>query len=89
MSRLEDAIDRIKILECPTGELEKRVEGILANFEVADREKITVYRDVRFDRDEAEAYSVNLPAGQDEKIVILAKSGLDDYVVKILDVYIS
>ena len=35
MTNLEKAIDRIKILECPTGELEERLVSILEDYKVA------------------------------------------------------
>jgi hypothetical protein len=86
MTKMDAAIDRIKILECPAGELENRVLGILEDYGVADSGKVNISRASSLDQDEAEAYKVKL-AGEDQSIVVLAKSGLDDYVAMVVDVY--
>jgi len=87
MSVLEDAVERIKILECPTGDLEQRVKGILEEYGVANGNDLMVSRDERFDQKEAQAYSATI-SGDQQSILILAKSGLDDYVAQVVDVYI-
>lgn len=86
MNNIDAAIDRIKILECPTGEIENRVAGILENYGVADRSKVNISRVKNLDQDEAQAYKVNFH-GEDNSIVVLAKSGLDDYTATVVDVY--
>lgn len=89
MERLEDAIERIKILECPTGEVENRVAGILEDYGVAGRNEIDISRDEKYDRDGAEAFSAKIRGSEGQSIVVLAKSGLDDYVAKVVDAYVS
>lgn len=89
MTELDDAIERIKELECPTGEVEERVAEILEEYDVADSNEIIVSRDESLDTNDAEAYSTKLPGDSDKSIVILSKSGLDDYVAKVIDVYVS
>ncbi|WP_028401416.1 hypothetical protein [Ectobacillus panaciterrae] len=89
MTSLKDAVERIKRLECPTGDLEHRVMGILEEYGVANKNEIMVNRDERFDRNEAQAYSTKISGDREQSIVILATSGLDDYVAKVVDVYIS
>ncbi len=89
MSRLEQAVERIKALECPTGEVEYRVADILDDYGIADRNDISINRDVSLDRDGSQAYCTNLSKGNGKSIVILAKSGLDDYVAKVEDAYIK
>ncbi|MFB9761275.1 MULTISPECIES: hypothetical protein [Bacillaceae] len=91
MAILEDAVQRIKILECPTGDLEQRVKGILEEYGVANGDKLMVSRDKRFDQNEAQAYSATILGDQEQSqsIVILAKSGLDDYVAQVVDAYIK
>lgn len=86
MHKTNEAIDRIRILECPTGDLENRVAGILEDYGVADRTNINVVRDDSLDRDEAQAYRVKIP-GEGQSIIVLAQSGMDDYVAKVIDVY--
>ncbi len=86
MNNIDAAIDRIKILECPTGEIENRVAGILENYGVADKSKVDVSREQNLDKDETLAYKVNF-IGEDSSIVVLAKSGLDDYVATVVDAY--
>ncbi|AEY65937.1 hypothetical protein [Clostridium sp. BNL1100] len=86
MNNIDAAIDRIKILECPTGEIENRVVGILENYGVADRSKVDISRAQNLDKDEAQAYKVKFQ-GEDSSIVVLAKSGLDDYVATVVDAY--
>ncbi len=86
MNNIDAAIDRIKILECPTGEIENRVAGILENCGVAERSKVNISRVKNLDQDEAQAYTVKFQ-GKDNSIVVLAKSGLDDYVATVVDAY--
>lgn len=86
MGKIDKAINRIKILECPTGDLENRVAGILEDYGVANRKKVNVNRDSYFDRGEAQAYRVEI-ADEGQSIVVLAKSGEEDYVAKVVDVY--
>ncbi len=85
MNKMDEAIDRIKTLECPTGEVENSVALILEDYGVADSDKVYVNRDNRLDRDEAEAYRVKI-AGGGQTFVVLAKSGYDGYVAKVVDV---
>jgi len=86
MKKIHEVIDRISILECPTGEVENRVTEILEDYGVAEKNKINVNRDKSCDRDEAQAYRVDI-AGENQSIVVLAESGMDDYVAKVVDVY--
>lgn len=89
MSKLDAAIERIRILECPTGDVEIRVAGILEDYKIANRNDIVVARDEDYDRDGAEAYRAIISEGEKKSIVVLAKSGYDDYVAKVVDAYIS
>ncbi len=86
MSKIEAAIDRIKILECPTGELENRVSGILEDYGIANKDKIVIDRVKTLDSDDAQAYKVKIPA-EGQAFVVMAQSGMDDYVAKVVDVY--
>lgn len=89
MANLEDAMARIRTLECPTGDLEHRVTGILENYEIANGNEIIIDREEGLDRTGIEAYRTNIQGSNGESIVILAKSGEDDYVAKVVDVYIT
>ncbi len=89
MGNLEKAIARIKVLECPTGELEKRVAGILEDYEVANADVITISREEQRDRYGLQAYSAMIPSDNDQYITVLAKSGLEDYVATVVDAYID
>lgn len=86
MKKIDEAIDRIKVLECPTGDLENRVTEILEDYGVADRNKINVSTNKYFDKDAAQAYRVEIQ-GEEKPIIVLAKAGYDDYVEKVVDVY--
>ncbi|MEN6459912.1 MAG: hypothetical protein ABFC94_00890 [Syntrophomonas sp.] len=84
---LEKAIERIKVLECPTGEVENRVVGILEDFKVANRNMITISREEQ--EDGLEAYSAVISSNKEHHITVLAKSGLDDYVATVVDACID
>ncbi|MFL0250916.1 hypothetical protein ACJDT4_10830 [Clostridium neuense] len=86
MNKINEAIHRIKELECPTGNLENRVEEILEDYRVANRDEISVKRDKYLDKGDSQAYLVKI-SGQNQPIIVLAKSGYDDYVAKVTDVY--
>ncbi|WP_454054691.1 hypothetical protein [Clostridium sp. Marseille-Q7071] len=88
MEKFKDAIERIKILQCPTGDVENRVAGILEDYGVANKKEITVNRNEELDNIGAEAYSVQI-GGNKESIVVLARSGMDDYVAEVVDVYMN
>ncbi|WP_291565133.1 MULTISPECIES: hypothetical protein [unclassified Clostridium] len=88
MEKLKDAIERIKILQCPTGDVENRVTGILEEYGVAGKKEITVNRNEELDNIGAEAYSVQI-GGNQGSIVVLARSGMDDYVAEVVDVYMN
>jgi len=89
MSKIEDAIERIKILECPTGEVEHRVAGILEDYKIANRNEVAVKREESLDRDGSQGFIAKVPDVTGKSIVILAKSGMDDYVAKVTDAYIN
>ena len=89
VSKLTDAVDRIKALECPAANLQNRIAGILEDYGVASRDEIRVYREMQFDRDGAQAYGAEVPGGDGKSVIILAKTGMDDYVAKVTDAYLS
>lgn len=89
MARLEDTVERIKSLECPTGDVEYRIADILDDYGIANRNEVSINRIESLDRDGAQAYITNVSDRGGKSIVILAKSGLDDYVAKVVDVYLS
>lgn len=84
MENLKDAIERIKILECPTGEVENRIVGILEDYEVASRNDIEVVRNEDADKNGAQGYIAKVKGN--ETLTVLATSGMDDYVAKVIDV---
>jgi hypothetical protein len=86
MSRINEAINRIRNLECPTGDLENRVTEILLDHGVAEPNQVSVKRDNKLSTDEAQAYRVKI-ADEGESFIELAKSGYDDYVAKVTDAY--
>lgn len=87
MTKIDEAIDRIKSLECATGHVEERVAGILEDFGVASMDDIVVQRDSGLDENGAKAFRARILNSPDESVVVLAKSGLDDYVAKVVDLY--
>lgn len=88
MKSIENAIDRIRTLECPTGEVEIHIADILEDYQVANRNQLSIYRNKQFDKDGAEAYRATISSSADQSIIILAQHGLDDYVAKVVDAYI-
>lgn len=88
MNNIEGAIERIKGLECPAGDIKSRVRGILKDYEVANRSEITVSRDHRLDKKGARGYNAKITRENGLDIAVVAVSGMDDYVVKVIDAYI-
>lgn len=86
MKKFDEAIDRIRTLECPTGELENRIAEILQEYGAADKNKVKIIRDKSFDRDDAQAYSIEI-TDKSQQFEVFAKSGFDDYVAKVVEVY--
>lgn len=89
MENVEGAIERIKGLECPAGDIKRRVTGILKEYEVANRSEIIVSRDHRLDKRGARGYNAKITRDKGFDIAVLAVSGMDDYVVKVIDAYIN
>jgi hypothetical protein len=89
MATIEQAIERIKALECPTGEIQNRVKGILTDYEIANKSEIMVSREHSLDKNGVQGYQAKIAREGGRDIVILAVSGEDDYVAKITDAYIS
>jgi hypothetical protein len=89
MLELTEAIERIKDIECPTGSLENRVLDILQNYKIIENADIKVNRNESFDEDNAQAYSIELQNKEKDTMIILASSGTDDYVAKVVDVYLD
>lgn len=86
MKKIDEAIDRIRTLECATGSLENRVTEILEDYGVAHENQIKVSRDEYLDKDDAQAYKVEI-ASEIQPIIVLAKSGYDDYVARVTGAY--
>ena len=89
MEKLQNAVERIKILQCPTGDVENRVTQILEDYGVTKKEDITITRKEELDTIEAQAYNVKLGNNSKQSIVVLARSGVDDYVAEVVDAYLS
>ena len=85
MSKIEDAINRLSFLECPTGELENRIVEILNDYDITNA---SVKRTEELDRNGAQAYSVKISDENMQNIIVIADSGLDDYVAKVIAAYI-
>lgn len=88
MEQINKALDRIKKLECPTGEVENRVIGILEDYNVANKNDIIINRNYQLDNDGTEVFSAKIN-NTNLSITVLAKCGMDDYVAKVENVYIS
>jgi hypothetical protein len=88
MGSLEKAIERIKILECPTGDVENRVAGILEDYKVADRNAIKVNKKEILDNG-MEVYNAVISGDKEYRITVLAESGLDDYVATVVDAFVN
>ncbi len=86
MSRINEAISRIRHLECPTGDLENRVAEVLLDLGVANPNQVNIKRDNKLSSGEAQAYRVEI-ADEGDTFVVLARSGYDDYVAKVTDAY--
>lgn len=85
MKKIDEAISRIRSLECPTGDVEKSVALILEDYGVAASNEVKIDKDLSLNRDEAEAYRVKIES-EGLSFVVLAKSEDDDYVAKVVDV---
>ena len=84
MSNLENAIERIKRLECPVGEIEGRVVGILEDYGVANGGQITVKKET--DSEEGfRVYSCEIPGDTEKSLFVFTESGSEDYVAKVID----
>lgn len=86
MTNIEAAMERIKQVECPTGELTERIAGILNDYQVANSKPISIARVPALDKNGEQAYQAKI--FNDKEIVFTAISGDDDYVAKVTGVKI-
>lgn len=87
MANLENAIERIKKLECPVGEIKSRVAGILEDYGVADGGQISVKEEA--DSGEGiRVYRCDIPGDRKGTLLLHTLSGSEDYVAKVTDVYL-
>lgn len=89
MQNLDRVIERIKALECPSGDLEKRVEEILKSYSVENSNSVIIKRNEELDIFDMKAYSAKMADGSNKDLIVISKSGLDDYVEKVVDAYIQ
>lgn len=87
MSNIENVIERLKIMECPTGYVENKVIDIFVEYDIANKNNILVRRDESFDNQSVEGYRIDVSSDIPLSIGILCKSGEDDYVAKVVDVF--
>lgn len=89
MENLNLAMERIRIMECPTGQVEKKVLTILRDYHISDDNEIQVTRNEELDQAGAQAYKAKISGNINQEIILLARSGLDDYVAAVVDVFIN
>jgi hypothetical protein len=87
MEDYQRVLDRLSIMECPAGKVENKVIDIFVAYQVADENNIRVKRDEKLDRKDLEGYRAEIYGANPIKFALLCKSGQDDYVSKIVDVY--
>lgn len=86
MDKMDEALTRIRHLECPAGELEKTIALILEDHGVAVPDDVRVDRYESMNGDDIQAYKVDI-SGTGLSFLILTRSGFDGYVARVLDVY--
>ncbi|MGH4119781.1 hypothetical protein [Clostridium sp.] len=89
MPYIEDAIERIKELECPTGKVENRIAGILEDYGIAYRSEVEVEKYVGSEKNGVEEFCVKIPGDRNQSIIVISNGGMDDYVTKVTDAYIK
>ena len=89
MPSITDAIERLKTLQCPTGDIKYRIAAILKDHEIENINEIKVDKDEGFIDNGEETYTVEISMKDGQSIMVLAKSGMDDYGAKVTDAYIS
>ena len=89
MQDTKELIERLKILQCPTGDIEYRIAAILKDHNIENVSKIKVDKNEAFIDNGEETYNAEITLKDGKSIVVVAKSGMDDYVAKVVDAYIS
>jgi hypothetical protein len=86
VDKMDEALTRLRRLECPAGELEKTVALVLEDYGVANMDDVKVSRYDGMNEDNTQAYRVDI-SGTEQSFMLLTRSGYDGYVSKVLDVY--
>jgi hypothetical protein len=89
LSKIDDAVERIKKLECATGQEENRIAEIIEDCGVASKSQIRVTKAEELDIDGREQFCANISGESNETIIALATTGLDDYVATITEAHIE
>jgi hypothetical protein len=89
MPYIEDAIARIKELECPTGKIENRIAGILEDYGIAYRSEVQVEKYAGAGMNGVEGFCVKIPGDKNQSIIVLSNCGMNDFVTKVTDAYIK
>jgi hypothetical protein len=89
VSRLDEVLDRIKNIECPTGHVEEWVSNAFKDYGFREDENLTVNRDKSLDKNGLYAYRAHVDSMGNQSLILFAKSGMDDYVAKVVEAYIK
>lgn len=88
MGNLDEVVEKIRVLECPTGQLGVRLEEILEDYHLGDMDSVRIEEDEDINLDGTKGYSIEIPE-EGETIRVFSTAGLDDYVEKVVDAYIE
>lgn len=86
MKSIDEAIERLKTLVCPTDDFMYRIKAILLDKGINDYKEIKVDKVEEFIDNGRETYIAKVKINDSNTLVIKADSGLDDYVLNVTDV---
>jgi secreted Zn-dependent insulinase-like peptidase len=90
MSNIESIAKRLVGIECPTGEVERRViSKILDENHNCNSESLRVERVKELDKGEFIAYKASGISSEEKNIIIYVDEGMDHYVAKVVETYIQ
>ena len=89
LPQIEDALEKIKSLECSAGELRNRIAGIFEECGIADSNEVTVEKYDGISINGSVAFHASIPGTKNKAVTVLAGPGMDGSLTKVNDAYVE
>lgn len=85
MTQIKEFIERMNNMQCPNGEIEKKVAKLVEQYHLASEDQVNVYRETDYDTAEVEGYRLDIANENPMSFKILTSTGAEDYVIRVVE----